>query len=315
MEIITKPYVPKIVAETFLSLSIFFVFFIGLGIFVSFLTKNLLFVFLGFILSLIITLIYLPLTIGAARNTQYKISNDFIARKKVFISVNQDDVPVSQITNVDYNVSWFLDRIFNTGSVLVYTSGSGGAELSVYGVKDYMKVYDEISDLIDSQKEVFALKTKTEYVKKESTHFLTIKPASGVGTLISLLSFTPFYILFFYFTFYILSFFVFLILISVLVLILGIWINGNLRKTEFNFYSDKLIFYQGFLSLNKSTVPYERITNINLTNSFLNRIFGVSTILVETSGSVISNININYVENGDDIIKQLKEVLKEHGRN
>ena len=76
-------------------------------------------------------------------------------------------------------------------------------------------------------------------------------------------------------------------------------------------------YYDGFFTFNKKTVPYERITDINLNKSLFDRIFGVGTIKINTAGSsLISEINIRYIRNPENIFEEInREVKKESGRN
>lgn len=105
------------------------------------------------------------------------------------------------------------------------------------------------------------------------------------------------------------------ILFIIFEFIIGFFTYKTYQKKYFDFYDDKLEYYDGFFTLNKSTVPFERITNIESRQGLFDRFFGVTSILVETAGSSGAEINITYVKNGDEIAANLKEVLKKHGRN
>lgn len=275
------------------------------------------------------------------KNTKYKISDKFLSQKSLFIKYFEVDIPLTQITNVDYTVSFFWDKIFKTGTLRIYTSGTGGEDLTFLHIKNIQEIYEQINDLLKLNKsikiyqdgEIYGSHQKIE----ENKLIKRIKPNAKIAALFSITNifkntrnrifiFTIiihlFYLkisgkliiypdLFWLKNLLYFGFFIFLI-IQLFIFILT---YRSYKKRYYDFYSDKLDYYDGFLELNKSTVPLDRITNIKSRQGLIQRIFKISTIYVETAGKIDTEIKIDFVQNGDDIVKNLKEELKKSGRN
>jgi uncharacterized membrane protein YdbT with pleckstrin-like domain len=234
--------------------------------------------------------------IGNSFTTRYFIDENYLTRKTKVLNEIWEDVPIKQITHMEYTISWFWDKIFNTGSIYFYTSGSNFADLKFYSVNSVSEIYEQIWAKVDFfRKDIIG--------KKEIKLIKTVKPNVMVATLFI----TVFVSLFAspIIKYYVLVLIPFVIIFSIFVY----------KRRRYDFYTDRLEYYDGFLTFHKVTVPLERITNIDLMSTMTDRIFGVSTINIETAGSNLSEIIINYVNDGERIVSELKEVLKENGRN
>ncbi|MDA3855940.1 MAG: PH domain-containing protein [Candidatus Woesearchaeota archaeon] len=334
MEFKFKPSVNRVLFPSMI-IFIFFIiiFIIGIGIInlvpqVDYYTKlagNSLIVFL--ILVLITSFVN---SIGKVRNTTYFINKKFITRNKKFISEIQEDIPIGQITNVDYRISFFLDKLFGTGSIAVYTSGSNSADINISGIKDVVKIYEGINNLLKLNKSI-ELNAEgevrgTHQKIEESKLVERIKPSAGIATAFSVFSTFISFIMFgvyvlidsriaLYSSYPILSIFMVLVVSIIWLFIAPFFTYKAYKKKYYDFYTDKLEYYDGFFNLHKATIPLERITNISLHKGLIEMIVGVSRIDIETAGSSGAEIKISYVKNGEAIIANLKEVLKKHGRN
>lgn len=280
------------------------------------------------IIILIISLILVPIfTIGNVKNTTYNISDNYIDYTRNFISESKKSIPLNEITNIDYNIGFFWDKIFTTGSILISTAGSSGADLIIQNVKHVVKKYESLNELLKLSKSVKLQESGEIYGTHQNVEdklIQRIKPSAGIAATIRIISsMGSLFFISIYLSKDIINNFDsvgFFLIIAILVFILisaisGIFTYISFKKKYYDFYSNKLEYYDGFLTLNKSTIPFERITNIDEKRNLLDRIFGTSTIAVETAGSSGSEINIKYILNGTSIVSNLKEVLREHGRN
>lgn len=270
--------------------------------------------------------------INNTRNKSYFVTDKFVSMKRKFISEEQVDIPASEITNIDYSIGWFWDKMFGTGSILVYTAGSSGADLIIYNVRDVRNIYERINELINVGKSAnISEKGNFTSTKSELAGVLVerVKPNAKIGTFVSFLGKIGSLFLFCgYIGFsiidggdgftslesaipFILPIVGFFLISSLITLILT---YKAFQRKSYDFYGDKLEYYDGFFTKNKSTVPFERITNIDERRGLLDRIFGTYTIGIETAGSGASEIVIAYVEDGEKIVAKLKEVLKKDGR-
>jgi membrane protein YdbS with pleckstrin-like domain len=77
-----------------------------------------------------------------------------------------------------------------------------------------------------------------------------------------------------------------LILLSILIIAISKWWAGLLWKNySFELLDDKIVVRSGVIGRRKVMIPYERIQNVNVQKGVLERIFGVSSIQIETAGS------------------------------
>lgn len=77
-----------------------------------------------------------------------------------------------------------------------------------------------------------------------------------------------------------------LILLSLLIIAISKWWAELLWKNySFELLDDKIVVRSGVIGHRKVMIPYERIQNVNVQKGVLERIFGVSSIQIETAGS------------------------------
>ena len=102
--------------------------------------------------------------IGDALTTKYSLSENYLTRKTTFLNEIEEDVPIKQITNTEYSISWFWDKIFGTGSISIYTSGSHGADMYFYGINSVTEIYENIKSEVDSfRKDIIKQKKNKTY--------------------------------------------------------------------------------------------------------------------------------------------------------
>jgi len=284
-------------------------------------------------LILIYNLIVILVRIGYVKNTTYTINKDYISFNRVFIQERRVDIPLIEITNIDYNIGFFWDKIFGTGKILISTAGSSGADLVLDDIFNVKHTYEKINEKLKLSKSILTQESGEVNTILENTTKPTlqkrVKPQAGPATFISFFRqiFTYLIISFYFYTIYMTEDIMFLsnvlnnhLTIVIIIILIIISIETTIKylsykKKYYDFYNDKLEYYDGFFTLNKSTVPYERITNIDENRGIIDRILGLYQISIETAGSSTSEIKITYVKNGNKIVKELKEILKKNGRN
>lgn len=279
----------------------------GFNIIKYFIYGVLIFIILGSIFSFINL-------VGNSLTTKYKISENYVSRETTFLNEVKVDIPIKQITNIDYTIDWFWDKIFKTGSIIVYTSGSMSADMYFKGINSVIEIYDDIKLRVDSFRKDIIGQKGTKLIK-------TVKPNVAIAVLFStvgsigLLGTISIYAMSILGSLLLNYLGIIILIIIVFLLIIAIFSAMVYKKKQYDFYADKLEYFDGFLTFHKVSVPLERITNIDLIRTLFDRIFGVSRIKVNTAGSSASEIYIKYVTDGEKIVSELKEVLKENGRN
>ncbi|MGM5484577.1 MAG: PH domain-containing protein [Nanobdellota archaeon] len=83
----------------------------------------------------------------------------------------------------------------------------------------------------------------------------------------------------------------------------------TLSNTKYNFYKDRVEYYEGFWNQNKYSVMYNRITNLGQTNSIYERIFGLGTIHIST-GAGNTGALIKHVKNPDATYNKLQSIVQ-----
>lgn len=275
-------------------------------------------------------IVYLLLQIIIYKSIKYSISSSLIEKHKRLLSEEKITVPLEQITNIQYTKTWILDNLFNTGTLYFYTAGSNSYDLRLDAVKFPQKIYDTINQLLGYEKSE-KIDEQGEFTSsKASSLQKRLKPVAIFPTLMGLIG-APFFfivtggigIIGGIYNEFLTSSGIFLFLIGMMIIVgaLAIWLGGTIltyksyKKRYYDFYTNKIEFYDGFLTKRKATIAMERITNIDNSQSLLGRIFNLHSIKIETAGSSGAEISIAFIRNGDEIVKELKEVLKIHGRN
>ena len=82
------------------------------------------------------------------------------------------------------------------------------------------------------------------------------------------------------------------------------------KKTEYKFYSDRIEYFEGFMTIERRTLYYNRIVNISSSQGILEKKYGLGTIAVETPGLGRGNLMISYIENPDKLYNWLTSKIK-----
>lgn len=331
MEIKFSPLVKRIMWKSFVGhLSFFILLSVITLVFVSSnIIKNSI-----LILIAILIIISLWFKFENTKNTSYLISSSKINKKTNFISIDQLDLPSKNVTNISYLKTFLFDRLFNTGTLLIYTSGSSSVDVVMNAVENIEDKYNKISKLIglsdsnplSASGEIEGEKT-AEFVRRVKPY----KKAIILEIIFSGIVFFPILVLITSFAGTGLSFLLanfintgvaaaisYLSILIVGVIVFIVYTKVTLRRFDrmyYDFYTDKLEYYDGFLTLQKASIPLERITNVGTNETLIDKILGVTSINIETAGSSSSEITVKSVREGKEIVKELKEVLKKHGRD
>lgn len=335
MEKIIRPNIRRSILPGVLFSIIFFIVFFFvisfLGSLNAFLSP---WIFLFFIFILLSYLVMLVLKYQNLKNTQFIVNKNSVSYKQTFLSEDYIDIPTSQITNITYSIGFIWDKIFNTGRINFFTSGGSFYDLSFFNIAGVEDLYEDISSILKlsksrkiSKEGEFSDSSKTDgglFLRRVKPDVKTVL----IFNLVSSLVIFPLFLMsvgigLFAALYSILegSSFMVYIFIFGMILVIGIYVLSlyliykRYKRIYYDFYTDKLEYYDGFLTLNKVTIPLERITNIDSNQNFWDRIFGIYTIEIETAGSSGSEITINYIKDGPGVVKYLKEVLHKHGRN
>ncbi|NQU17653.1 MAG: PH domain-containing protein [Candidatus Saganbacteria bacterium] len=86
-------------------------------------------------------------------------------------------------------------------------------------------------------------------------------------------------------------------------------------KTSYRFYNTRLDYFEGFWTVEEKTIDYRKVTEVNLRKGFIQKMFGLGTIILSTPatggsyGMAMSGIHLKDLENPDQVYKKLKELV------
>ena len=126
-----------------------------------------------YIISIIYILFSTIINLGFFKNTKFIIGNSSIVRHSDFYNELKNTVPIKQITNIDYQISWFWDKIFSTGNINIYTAGSTSEEANIFSIENVKEIYKKIN-------------SKFSFQRKKENLIKTIKPNSFIPALYSI---------------------------------------------------------------------------------------------------------------------------------
>lgn len=102
----------------------------------------------------------------------------------------------------------------------------------------------------------------------------------------------------------------FVIIGGVMIALLGTGVvYFNLNSREYRFYRDEVEVYEGFLTINRNSTSYNRVTDISYSQPVTQRIFGTGTVKLNTAGSGYHEIKISYVDNPEQEYQTLKKIV------
>ncbi len=88
------------------------------------------------------------------------------------------------------------------------------------------------------------------------------------------------------------------------------WCGLPWTFTIYSFSEDRFFIESGFFTKKEDEVRLYRILDISMQRTLLQRIFGLSTILVNSSDKSLGNFEIKNIKNGPEIKEQLSELVE-----
>gem|GEM_PF-5574076 len=104
----------------------------------------------------------------------------------------------------------------------------------------------------------------------------------------------------------------FFFIIGVFLIPYLIWVEIHYRHYVFAFMPSEFVVKKGFLRVESIAVPYENIQNVNVSQSFVERILALATIKIETAGgSTHANVKLEGVSHYEEFVDFLLEKVEE----
>ncbi len=81
----------------------------------------------------------------------------------------------------------------------------------------------------------------------------------------------------------------------------------NLTNTEYRFFNDRIEYYEGWLTINRHTISYEKVTDIVMRKSIWDRLFNTATIGIVTAGTFSGSVYLPYLNEPERIYHFLQK--------
>jgi len=82
----------------------------------------------------------------------------------------------------------------------------------------------------------------------------------------------------------------------------------DFKNREYRFYSDNVEYFDGWLTINRHTIPIKKITDITTRETLWNRFFQTASIRLLTAGTFAS-VEMPHVKNPEKVYNYLKEEI------
>ncbi len=245
--------------------------------------------------------------------------NKIIRKGGSIFSDFEVELNIKNITHVKMALPFIPNKLFSVGNIKVESAGTSAAEIYLSCIYEPKGVYDYIEELL---KYNGFKATKSKLMQKERPSSLGVffeVFSSFIGT-IAFIVFMALYageVLFKYLAdnmpilMYVSGTIIFLLLIR------AFFQFFDLRSREYEIYSDAIIYSEGFLTKNYALIPMENLSDSTLTQTFVDKLFGLYDVKISCQGSNHEILFKNIIngpkleETIDKLIPQSKSVIDE----
>jgi len=110
--------------------------------------KTAVWILIGLAVFILILAVNLFFTFMTLKRTEYIFFDDRIEYYEGFLTRIKKIVPLYKITDVGMRKGWFIDTIFNTGTIDLNTAGSFGSAILIRYVENPDNVFTYVQDLL-----------------------------------------------------------------------------------------------------------------------------------------------------------------------
>ena len=251
-------------------------------------------------------------------NVEYKkekytfLPNKIIRSGGGIFSEYEVELVVRNITHITMRLPFVENKLFQTGNIKIESAGTGAAEVFLSSLDGPDKIYEYIANVMKYNG--FKL-SKSKLIQKESPsslgvffevfkNFLTfILFIIGIGSFV-IAGFESENIKIF-------SFNTTMFFIIGIVLFLFFWLFFNfleLKNRIYNLYSDTITYEEGFLSKNYSFIPIENLSDSTLTQSLVDKIFGLYDVKISCQGTA-QEVHFKNMVNGPKLESNIDNLI------
>ncbi len=250
-------------------------------------------------------------------NVQYRKENYIFLKDKIIrnsggiFSDNETELIIKNITHVTMRLPYIENKLLKTGNVRVESAGSGVSEIFLKSIDNPSKMYEYVEKIM--QYNGFKL-SKSKSIQKE-------RPSS-IGVFFEVfrnLVTTLAILVWFFFDAelsiigFVLENSLFLYLSGFLALLAFGFLTFrflDLKRRVYSIYSDTITYQEGFLSKNYSFIPVENLSDSIITQTLIDKIFGLYDVKIGCQGSKQEVLFKNMV-NGKEMESNIDKLISE----
>ena len=256
---------------------------------------------------------YYSLTVQYKKEKYVFLSNKIIRNGGGIFSDYEVELIVKNITHITMRLPFIENKLFKTGNISIESAGTGVAEVFLRNLDNPKQIYDYIEKLM--RYNGFKL-TKANLIQQEQP--------SSVGAFFEVFKnfISTIFIIFFIGVYIgggglidlITNNLALVIPIAGLVLFLlfvrSIFQFLDLKNRVYNLYSDTITYKEGFLSKNYSFIPIENLSDSTLTQTLVDKIFGLYDVRISCQGSQ-QEIHFKNMVNGPKLEQNIDNLISQ----
>jgi len=276
-------------------------------------------IFISFVsFNISIFLFWLTLFLFYWTFVKYKKEKYILTDRKIIyhnwnlISDNSTEIKLDKITEVKASIPFLQKILFNTWNIYIKTAWAWTSKVKLSNINNTMEIYEEFRKRM--QKNGFHLK-KDKLVQAEKPHILWVlweifwkwfNTILVIGYLIYSWTQSPEIQMFYWDT-------PWMIIWGILLLIVVwnlIFSYLDLRQRKYEIFTDSIWYHEWFLNKHYAFIPMEVVADVENTQSFFSKIFGLHDIVISAAGSS-NKVIFKNMTNWETMIKNIR-YLKDH---
>jgi membrane protein YdbS with pleckstrin-like domain len=275
-----------------------------------FFSVSVLYFIIAFILLKLLS--YYSLTVQYKKEKYVFLPNKIIRNGGGIFSEYEVELIVRNITHITMRLPFIENKLFQTGNISIESAGTGAAEVFLRSLDNSKQIYDYIEKLMKYNG--FKL-TKTNLIQQEQP--------SSVGVFFEVFkTFISTIFIVFFIGVYIggglidllmnnLSLVIPIVAVVLFLLFIrAIFQFLDLKNRVYDLYTDTITYSEGFLSKNYSFIPIENLSDSTLTQTLVDKIFGLYDVKISCQGSK-QEIHFKNMVNGPKLEENIdKQISK-----
>ncbi|MCK4429015.1 MAG: PH domain-containing protein, partial [Candidatus Aenigmarchaeota archaeon] len=252
---------------------------------------------------------YYSLSIRYSKEKYLFFRDNIVHKSGGIFSDSETELIIRNITHVTMRLPFVENKLFQTGNIRIESAGSGNAEIYLSSIPHPKQVYEYIEGVMKSNG--FKL-SKSKLIQQEQPSIIGVI-FEVFGTFVGTLFAVAFIIIIetglinliinnSFATLLISGIIIFLLFATSMLQFL------DLKNRIYNLYSDTITYSEGFLSKNYSFIPIENLSDSTMTQTLVDKIFGLYDVKISCQGSE-QEIHFKNMINGPEMKSNIEELV------